>query len=834
MVPLVVAVALSLFFFHLYRRRTLHRARRTQEREELERREGLAEREEAALLFQVPEKKHFTGCDEVDTKGQYPKVKQSLQQVFDCTYLQVALYLYGNSVPRDSQPLRDALQQEFDLVVHSVILAVNNLNVDGIILGWICILTQHLHDVKQTGRCKLFSSREEEMSVLREYSGVMVRKLSPPSLSGPNLNHCILQEIVAFKVLEVLVDFLSNPDTMNQLVVSQLGAESPATSTKPEGAQERIVHVQETEDQEPMTEDTKTMQTSDLKGKKKKTRLQRMKSKLKKIMKSKKDKGSDDEPDRMFRSCNASDVLGSDGCSGDDDDDGCSGDGDSDGSTGSISGSSSEDSAKQSPDSCADNILCLLSYEIWQISVWTASISQVEQQDKELLFTIHLEGKVETEALQWDTVKSQMDFKKLQSDLQAGNMNNQEGSSHLPSVAAVLENTERSIDDEFKEEAKATLNCFLQALLSDSEMRNKRDVFVFLCPLDQLLEERQREEPLSEIYKLLHTLASFFTDVEQEEEHSGEVERTPDGPKCQLGSGSGPPDSGEGGDGSTPGHHERLRAPLTEPNRAERQPAEMSKSTNSSGFEFRALPLPAGNMDQAPDQDTERIPQRLHRHVDQSQGRDCKSFPQDGKPTEKSKLPAKVPVVLPNRKEKGQRDPEQEKAPQHGKMDMSSKYTKALTDLLKEICDHSTVVKLCCSEFVQRLIQNTVKGYLKWLDFTEDQVASLISNIREKQWPEGVPEVLEQQETARDMSDMEKAELKEKAWGLIHAKRPMAMKFMKADLEKVFHSFQDAEQNKKLVYMLFSFLLLKMFPEERGLTDKAKALLKVPPLFDSV
>lgn len=45
----------------------------------------------------------------------------------------------------------------------------------------------------------LFTSRAEEIAVLREFSDALVRNLFPESLRGQEVNRCALNEIVALK-----------------------------------------------------------------------------------------------------------------------------------------------------------------------------------------------------------------------------------------------------------------------------------------------------------------------------------------------------------------------------------------------------------------------------------------------------------------------------------------------------------------------------------------------------------------------------------------------------------------------------------------------------------
>ncbi|XP_036405034.1 sorting nexin-25 [Megalops cyprinoides] len=174
---------------------------------------------------------YFHCFDELDTinvkqelsqEAHYPNVKRSLQQVFECAYSQLILNWYNVPEPKDSQPLHGALAREFDLLVERVIERTRDFNVCAAGVSCVRILTQHLRNAKQSDKGQLFSSRAEEMAVLRVYSEVLVRNLFPDSLVSLDLTRCALNEIVALKALELLVNWLSDPDNLNQLVVSQL------------------------------------------------------------------------------------------------------------------------------------------------------------------------------------------------------------------------------------------------------------------------------------------------------------------------------------------------------------------------------------------------------------------------------------------------------------------------------------------------------------------------------------------------------------------------------------------------------------------------------------
>ncbi|XP_028445140.1 uncharacterized protein LOC114562754 isoform X3 [Perca flavescens] len=164
--------------------------------------------------------------------SQYQHVKMSLQQVFECAYAQLVLPWYGLPEPRKNQPLYQVLSREFDFVINRIIGRAKDFDVSQAIVGSVRILTHHLHNAKQSDRELLFSSRAEEIAVLREFSDALVRNLLPKSLCDLEVNRCALNEVIALKGLGLLVKWLSEPDNLNQLVVSQLDSVTPKGSVE--------------------------------------------------------------------------------------------------------------------------------------------------------------------------------------------------------------------------------------------------------------------------------------------------------------------------------------------------------------------------------------------------------------------------------------------------------------------------------------------------------------------------------------------------------------------------------------------------------------------------
>lgn len=84
--------------------------------------------------------------------SQYPQVKRSLQQVFERAYAQLVLPWYGVLEPCENQPLHQVLSREFDFVIDRIIERAKDFDVCQAVVGSIRILTQHLHNAKQSDR----------------------------------------------------------------------------------------------------------------------------------------------------------------------------------------------------------------------------------------------------------------------------------------------------------------------------------------------------------------------------------------------------------------------------------------------------------------------------------------------------------------------------------------------------------------------------------------------------------------------------------------------------------------------------------------------------------
>ncbi|XP_036404723.1 uncharacterized protein LOC118791462 [Megalops cyprinoides] len=502
-----------------------------------------------------------------------------------------------------------------------------------------------------------------------------------------------------------------------------------------------------------------------------------------------------------------------------------------------------------------DMIEFKLSYEMWRVSTWAVSVTQVQEESEELCFTIHLEEKNNPEKLHWDMRKTQTEIRNFVRGLQ--------DPANLPSISELVESTERTMNDEFKEEAKTTLKNFLEVLVSDSQLGQSLAVFQFLCPLERLLNE---EEPGAGVWGLLSSLAYFLTPVQEEEEDISpqSSDKQDDSNSEGLIPGSGQPGP-EGcydasGQGSTNPSKElpaepckdgkNLEAvsdvpsenvPVAEDSAAVREP-------DHSGVEFRTLrelSSSACSLDEAGDPGKAGVSTSLHNSVCKPQSSqegdlqcdatDGPCFPFSVKSNKKEKLlKSKMPIGIHNKKGKdhgcmGRAEGQREQEPHRKEVIQSSKEQqeaiKAIFDLVKEISGYSILVNIfdAILKPFMPLLKRKVNSFLIKLSPTEAQMASYIDRLREKQWPEG--------ETAASgpcRTKEQKNETKERAHRLINTRCSNAFILKKNDVEAVFKLFQDTEENKKLVYMLLSFLLREIMPGESALNVKAIALLNSP------
>ncbi|XP_031443338.1 uncharacterized protein si:rp71-46j2.7 isoform X2 [Clupea harengus] len=698
---------------------------------------------------------------------QYFNVKRSLQQVFECAYSQTVVPWYIVPEPTTSQPLHGALKTEFDLFVDRLIRRTREFDLCAASVGLIRILTQHLHNAKQSKGTPCFSSRAEEMAVLRVFSEALVRNLLPETLWDLELYRCILNEVVAVKVLDLLVTWLSDPDNLNQLVVSQLDEVAFKRSVDDlcESEREDRASSPETEDAGASADDAEDVSRKKKKhGKKLKEGwskfLDKMKSKKAKKKELKKKERelmlralADQSPASYARDCGA--------------------------------GSSTEGSVKSQTDSDSEEDMDLeayltgvqedmmefkLSYEMWRVGNWIVTVNNVQRESEELCFAVHLEERDNTDNLQWDVIKTQTDLLHFHSQWQ--------DLSSLPSISAVVDDKGRDLDEEFKVEAKAILQNFLQELVSNSEFGHSQPVFQFLCPLDKLLSE---EEPCGGVWGLLSGIAYFLTPAQEEEESNSPV-AVVNSEAVKTTALMHEPEVAQLTTVNNQGEH--AEGDAMEPHHTVLQSVSDTASNDTNGAEESE---PALTND------------------DRSEGMSAVRHKSKGGLT-------KVDLHTQTDLEKNTNQ-----SWEH------LEATKAIFELLKEISGNSFILNIfdAILKPVMPLVKKKVNSFLDKMNATEAQVASYIDTAREKQWPDGAAGVQRPQRRPE-----EKTETRERAQQLINTRYSNYLILKKTDVETVFKIFQETEENKKLVYMLLSFLLHEFLPGEPALDVMAQLYVK--------
>ncbi|XP_041800765.1 uncharacterized protein si:rp71-46j2.7 isoform X2 [Chelmon rostratus] len=775
-----------------------------------------------------------------------PHVKKSLQQVFECAYAQLVLPWYCVPEPRELQPLHQVLSREVDSVIDRIVERARDFDVCQAVVGSIRILTQHLHNAKQSDRELLFTSRAEEITVLREFSDALVRNLFPESLWGQEVNRCALNEIVALKGLGLLVTWLSDPDNLNQLVVSQLDSVTPKGSVEElcgSDLDQVSLASQEGEGSEVTLEGAGISSSTRIKAKRKGNKLKEGWSKFVDKMKSKKAKK------KKMKKMEQELVLRIMAIQGD-----VSNEDDVSSREGSIH--SQQDSDRE--DSDLENYLTSvqedmmefkLSYEMWRVGRWAVSIPHADWEDEELIFTVHLEEKDSPENLQWDIRKSYMDVIYFR--------NRWQDSTSLPTIL-VLEESE--VNDEVKEEARVSVEHFLQELVCENLIGHTQPVFQFLCPLDKLLNE---EEYDGGVWSLLSGLAYFLTPGQEEEESSSPQTEAPkeiitpslnpestalplENPAASTGKGSDVPDatiptiviSHCNSPPEPPEETETEKEPQSTNENCSQDKTEDSDNPLTSHFKmiFKGLTRSRSQEslastkttgdDDPPDSDfTPHCSQNGGLHGESADGPSWLHF--SARSNKKEKIGFKLSGGVNKAKGKDQGTLPRGEDSQCRKSQVNWEQleaTKAIFDLLKEISGNSILINIfdAILKPVMPILKKKVNSFLNKMNPTEVQMASYIDALRDKQWPEFQPAAPPPPRT-----DEEKNETRDRAHNLINARYSNYLVLKKTDMESVFNLFQDSEENKKLVYMLLSFLLREFFPNEHSLNVSPAALQKV-------
>ncbi|XP_022052366.2 uncharacterized protein si:rp71-46j2.7 isoform X1 [Acanthochromis polyacanthus] len=771
-------------------------------------------------------------------ESQYPYVKRSLQQVFECAYAQLVLPWYSVPEPCEQQPLHQVLSREFDFVIDRVIERAKDFDVCQAVVGSIRILTQHLHNAKQSDRELLFSSRAEEIAVLREFSDALVRNLFRDSLWSQEVNHCALNEIIALKGLELLVTWLSNPDNLNQLVVSQLDSVTPKSSAEElcgSDPDQTSLASQEGEGDgegsEVSLQGAGISTGTRIKGKRKANKLKEGWSKFVDKMKSKKAKKKKMkkiEQDLMMRAMS----MQADTCNEDD--------------VSSIEGSvqSQEDSDRE--DSDLENYLASvqedmmefkLSYEMWRVGRWAVSIPHADWEDEEPIFTVHLEERDSPENLQWDIKKTYKDIIYFR--------NRWQDSTSLPTIV-LLEESE--VSAEVEEEARVSVEHFLQELVSDNVIGHTQPVFQFLCPLDILLNE---EEHHGGVWSLLSGLAYFLTPGQEEEESSSP--RT-EAPKENI-MASLHPEPAQSLENHSASSEKDSDVPGVTVPTIVISPCDSSSALRGEA-ETDSLPAVSSSNEDCSHDKTEDSDNPVTSHIKmilkgltraKSQeslastkvGTDDDLLESDGgsqqdtvdgiswrhfnsRPNKKEKIGFKMSAVNKAKRKETQGTLQRgEERSQANWEQMEA--TKAIFDLLKEISGNSILINIfdAILKPVMPILKKKVNSFLNKMNPTEVQMAAYIDTLRSKQWPDVAPP------PRPPRSEEEKDETRERAHNLINARYSNSLILKKNDMETVFNLFQNSEENKMLVYMLLSFLLREFLPNEHSLSVSAAALQKV-------
>ncbi|XP_056089642.1 uncharacterized protein si:rp71-46j2.7 isoform X2 [Rhinichthys klamathensis goyatoka] len=772
----------------------------------------------------------------VSQTKQFPNVQRSLLRVFKCAYTHLIQPWYTVPELGDSQPLYRALQEEYSFVVEKIICKAKNFDLSATSVGCIRIFTHHLHNAKQSDRSPVFSSRSEEMAVLRTFSEALVRNLFPEYLWEAKLYQSVLTEIVATKALDVLVTCLCNPDNLNQMVVLQLDRVTPKSSMGDlvNSNREGTPSSMGSEEAEELTDEAEDGRSEDIKGKKKGNRIKEQFSKFVdkvKLKKAKKNKlKKEQELFQRALSARRSAVIEDDGA--------CS----REGSIKSCLDSDYDSETDVYLTTLQEDLMEFkLSYEMWRVGKWAVRVTNVQKESEDLCFTVHLEERNNPENLHWDVKKTQSDILNFYSLWQ--------DTSTLPSISAIVENTEKELDDANTEEVRSAFEHFLQELVSDAQLGHTQPVFQFLGPFAGLLSDKEHE---GGVWSLLNGLASFLTPSHDEEESQNcrgedKLEAEAGAPKHHGGPTAQQAciDTQEPKGGVVEGpmativrfcnpHEETDPFKSKEPDIQDNDQISEDADVVSDGQESLAESVDIFvNRSKLviPTVYSNDISSSVMSHTEglQSDSVDGVRIAQYGvKTNKKEKLTYKKSNGSQKFKVKektGQFKDEmtnqpQKKEPQTNWEQVEA--TKAIFDLLKEITGNSVLINIVDAILkpVQPLVKKKINNFLKRMHPTKDQIASYIDIFREKIWPDGnVP-----QQPPRDSE--EKKETKEKALQLINSKYSNSLIFKKTDVEAVFKIFQDTEENKKLVYRLLSYVLMEFLPGEPAFSSIANLTVK--------
>ncbi|KAM9469909.1 uncharacterized protein Hap1MRO34_012053 [Clarias gariepinus] len=786
---------------------------------------------------QESENKQGVGSDELDAavqavqivshQPQYPHIQRSLQHMFSCAYTN--LVMPWSTVPelRESQPLFIALLTEFNLVIDEIICKAKDLELSVTGLGCIQIFTQHLQNTKQAEGSPAFSSKAEEFDFIRDICKALIYNLFPKHLWDANVYNCVLQEILAMKALD-LVTFLSDPDNLNQLIISQLNQMPSENLTEevpdqdkdvPSSKQSEDIDVLQDEPEEPPSEDGKAK----TKGKKLKEKFSRvfgiMKPKKGKLKRKEKAVKEEAVPFRRPAASETDDAS-----------------------------SNSEGSTCDSVDTEVESLSGFpqeeimeykLSFEVWKFGNWEVSVTNVQMEENELCFTVHLEEKNNLENFHWDVKRNQSHI------IQFYDQFKEKG--ELPSLLALVETPKSEWN---KEEAREILEHALKKLLTNEELGNSELVFKFLGPLDWIQHEEGHDGWL---WDLLGGIASFLTPSVDDElsNHKGDEKQHEAMYKCSASEAT----PQHGLDATLPRSKQTLERQAKETeddlsvtdighlNSPEQTSTSSSEKDNVVQFfdhpEMYSFGIQSVSENIAKYATQKRYIkfEKNHRHPasamsssenDENNALQCTASNYNGDISKEENLPCKDSSEPDkSKKEDEVSHPKDEtlSQPSGNKKDSNSweqpEANKVIFELLKEISGNSYTfkfLKAVVTPFTQ-MINKKVNTFLKKKNPSEAQIATHIDSLCKSIWPDTpAPQLLPQ--------SSDKNETKQKAMKIMTSKFA-GFAINKSNLETIFKRFQDAEENKKLVYMLLMYLLRQFLPGET--TFKVMSKLNVKP-----
>ncbi|XP_017330669.1 uncharacterized protein si:rp71-46j2.7 isoform X1 [Ictalurus punctatus] len=414
-------------------------------------------------------------------QSQYPKIQRSLQHVFKCAYTHLVLPWSTAPEPGDSQPLYTALLTEYNFVMDEIIYKAKDLDLSVTALGCIQTITKHLRNTKQSEGTPAFSSKAEEMEVVRGFCKALIHNLLPKHLWEPNVYYCALQEILAMKVVE-FVTLLSDPDNLNHLIVSQLDqvpsgnllevVHDPDRDTPSSNSSENNDVLQAGAEEHPCDEGKAKKKGKNPKEKFSKffENIKRKKTKLKR-----KEKNLTGGAVSVRRPA----VVQVD---------------DTHSSEGSICDNVETDVESLTSSLQEEMMEFKLSYEMWRVGEWAVTVTNVQMDGNELCFTFHLEDRNNPENLHWDVTRKLSDIIQFCKEI-----------GPPPFLSTIVEKPKTEWS---KEEAREDLEHSLQDLVTNIELGKSELVFKFLGPIDWILHEEEHNEW---VWVLLGRIAFFLT-----------------------------------------------------------------------------------------------------------------------------------------------------------------------------------------------------------------------------------------------------------------------------------------------------------------------------------